>query len=435
MKNKIFSLLFTLAAVFALTGCDDWEPAQQKFAANTGGVNLGDLNVNVKEATSRAGIDTSGYLVTIYNTDGTVASYDGKECSWTYSQMPEVMTLAVGSYTVDVRSHAVKKAEWDKPYYKGSAKFEVENNKITDIGTVTCTFASARVEVKFTEDLRNAMGADCKVDVVANDEGLLSWTANDEGRRGYFEVIDGSMTLAATFSGTISGQSVVVKKVFTDVNEGKCYVITFSLKKGSDIPDETGGVTPGGITVDGEIFEEEQGTDVPGDDPGDIGGSGRPDDEDWPDEPTPPGPGPDEPGDEPFTVTCETMPDFDKYYPINLPSYELHIVSEKPLAHLNVEIISDYLTNEFLTGVGLSSSFDLAEPGDLETALAGFSFPVKDGVVGQTDVNFNLTPFIPLLELGLSNDPPVTRHSFKLTIIDNENNQKTIELKFDATLK
>ena len=428
MKNKIFSLLFTLAAVFALTGCDDWEPAQQKFAANTGGVNLGDLNVNVKEATSRAGIDTSGYLVTIYNTDGTVASYDGKECSWTYSQMPEVMTLAVGSYTVDVRSHAVKKAEWDKPYYKGSAKFEVENNKITDIGTVTCTFASARVEVKFTEDLRNAMGADCKVDVVANDEGLLSWTANDEGRRGYFEVIDGSMPLAATFSGTISGQSVVVKKVFTDVNEGKCYVITFSLKKGSDIPDETGGVTPGGITVDGEIFEEEQGTDVPGDDPGDIGGSGRPDDEDWPDEPTPPGPGPDEPGEEDvigFTSETLVLGENGENDPSVTPAIVV-ITSKEGIANLNVKIETD--NESFAASVGelMPMEFDLAYPGETGESLASIGLPVGDDVIGKTSVDFNITDLAPLLS-GFSG-----HHSFSITVTDSKGNKKSTILKYLA---
>ena len=442
MKNKIFSLLFTLVAVFALTGCDDWEPGQQKFAANTGGVNLGGLTVTVNDKTtpsSRAGVDTSNYLVSTADKAGNTVTYNGTECSWTFKDMPEVMTLPVvegdNPYKVIVRSHAVQKAEWSHPYFEGEKEFSVNNGEITSIGTVTCKFAAIKVDVKFDDKIL-ATVTDPKARVVANDEGELTWTAT-ETRSGYYEAIDGSQTLVAEFTGTFNGQPVTRIKEFTDVEKGKYYIINFTLKTGPGIPDETGTIDPnGGITIDSTIEESDENGNVDApttpENPND-----RPDKEEWPEEPTPPGPdepGPDEPGqDEPIEITCATMPDFSKYYPITLPSYELVIGSKNPLSHLYVEIISDYLTEDFLQSVELSSKFDLAEPGDLDSALKdSFGFPTKEGVIGQTEVKFNLTPFIPLLELGKGEG--VTKHTFKLRVVDNENNEKTVELKFDAEL-
>lgn len=446
MKRNIYSLLAALMAVVCLTACDDWTPAQQKFAANTGGVNLGAMAVTVTESrASRAGdnVDTSGFLVTITDREtGATAVYNGQECSWVFSKMPEVMTLPVGSYTVNVASHTPAKAEWSRPYFEGSKEFEITDGEITPIGTVTCRFAAIKVDVKFAADLAEAMSADSQVKVDANDEGSLTWTAS-ETRTGYFEAIEGSSTIVATFTGTVKGQKVTRIKEFTDVEKGKYYIITFSLKTGPGVPDETGFVDPeGGITVDSSIEEsdEDGNIDTP-EDPMDP--NGRPDDEEWPEEPTPPGPDqPDQPGGDAITITSATMPDFSQVYPITLSSYELKITSEKPLAHLYVDIESDYLTDEFLGGIYLASSFDLAEPKDSDgkdnSALLsdpeGFNFPVGDRVVGQTEVNFNLTPFIPLLKLGTQADPPVYTHSFKIRAVDNEGNEKTAELKFDVRL-
>ncbi|MCM1164285.1 MAG: DUF4493 domain-containing protein [Muribaculaceae bacterium] len=444
MKNKIFSLLTVLMAMMVFTGCDDWTPGSQQFAANTGGVNLGGMAVNVNQNSvpgSRAGVDTSGYLVSVTDkSTGEVVVYDGKACSWKYSEMPEVMTLPVGDYTVNVLSHTPQKAAWSNPVFEGSKDFTIKNNEITAIGTVTCVFASIKVDVKFAEDLAANMSADSKVTVVANDEGSLTWSST-ETRSGYFEALGGSTTLVATFSGTVKGQTITRTQAFTDVEKGKYYIITFSLKNGPAMPDETGFVDPnGGISVSGQIEEcDENGNIVTPEDPQNPGG--RPDDEEWPDNPdNPVDPTPDDPADdEEIAVVCPSMPDFSVWYPITLGDYSLTIQTKKPMTNLKVDIISDYLTDDFLRSVGLCASFDLAEPESDELAEKlsnpdGFNFPVGSDVVGHTSVSFNLTPFIPLLQLGTTNNPPVYKHIFKLTVIEEDGTTKVVELKFDATL-
>ncbi|MCI9286125.1 MAG: DUF4493 domain-containing protein [Muribaculaceae bacterium] len=438
MKNKIYSLLAALICLVAFTGCDDWNPADGRFPANTGGVSLSSMavsvNQNASSVTSRAGVDTSGYLVTITGTDGSTVVYDGKECSWTFGEMPEVITLPVADgYTVNVRSHEPEMAAWEAPYFEGSKTFDVKNGEITAIGTVKCLFAGVKVLVKYADDLAAAMSTDSKVDVKAGTDGLLTWSAT-ETRHGHFKAVEGSNTLVATFTGKVKGQDVTKIKEFTDLEKGKYYIITFSMKSGnSNVPDEFGNINPGGITVDTSVEEKDENGNVDiNQDPANP--DKRPDDEDWPDDPTPPGPGPDEPepGTDVIDVKCPTMPDFDKVYPSTLESYTLNITSENPLTHLHVQIVSDYLTAEFLEGVGLTDKFDLAEPGDLDPALKGFGFPTGNEVIGAKELTFELTSLIPLLDLGKNEG--VYEHQFKLTIEDNAGNSKTVELKIDTRL-
>lgn len=439
MKSKIFSLLVCLVAVMLLPGCDDWEPGQNRFAANTGGVNLGDMAVDVRTATdaaSRAGTDTSGYLVTVTDEAGATVTYADKECAWKYSEMPEVMTLPVGKYIVKVTSHKVEKAAWDAPLYEGSKEFEIKDGEITAIGTVVCRFASIKVTVKFADDLASAMSADSKAEVVAGDGGSLTWTA-DETRTGYFEAVEGSNTLVATFTGTVKGQNITRTKPFTDVAKGKYYVITFSLKTGPSVPDETGYIDPtGGITVDSEISEsDEDGNADSPEEPQDP--SDRPDNEEWPDNPDNPD-DPVDPGTE-GNVTLSPIldedgnsgidPDFNKVNDaIDGRKYAINIKTTAPMTHLKVKIESDYLTDEFLQGVGLAAEFDLAYPGEFEEALAGFGFPVGNGIIGMSDIDFDLTPFIPLL--NLSEEPMV--HTFILTVEAENGIKESYSLKFQS---
>lgn len=451
MKTKIYQLLVAIMSVAALSGCDDWTPDQgNTYPDNTGGVSRATMDVVVNEAPSaivgRAGVDTSDFLVTVTKSGSDeIASYNGEACSWTYSSMPQVFTLPVGDYTVTVRSHEPENAAWSAPYYAGSADFSVENNKVTAIGTVTCDFASVKVEVQFADDLASAMDETSHVDVVAGTAGTsLTWTA-EETRYGYFYVTDNNPTLIATFTGNVKGQAVTAIKEITDVKAGAYYIISFSLKSGDGtLPPEYGDISGAGsgITIDYEIIESENsGTIKPGDDP--IDPNENPDKEEWPDTPVnPDDPDPDDPDDpaSPITIEYEGI-DPDIINSITGDTYKLTFISQEPITNIEVEIISPYLTTEFLNSVGLTSKFDLAYPEnsqtdpddpnseimDLTDGLAGLEFPIGNAVIGQTEIPFDLSPFIPLLALD-PNSGDI--HIFRITIKDDKGNVKDQDLKF-----
>ena len=148
-------------------------------------------------------------------------------------------------------------------------------------------------------------------------------------------------------------------------------------------------------------------------------------------DPNPPTP----PGDEDaITLTSETLDvdgvnEAEKFGP-GIKDAIVNIHSDAGVRNLNVEIISDFLTEEFLSGVGLTTRFDLANADDtkemdngetLATNLRGLGFPVNSDVTGKNDLVFDITGFMPLiLQAG--------DHKFVITVTDAKGAQKGITL-------
>ena len=420
MKYKIYSTI--AIATLMMSSChDNWTPAAEEDGM--GQLRMEAIDVtNAENVIKRAGLDVSNFIVTVNDAEGQ------KVQQWKFAEMPEIMTLPVGeNYSIDVISHVQQKAAWDAPYFKGSSeKFNIVKNQLTNVGTVTCKLSNIKVSIRFSEELKALMAEDCKVTVIANDEGTLEFGPN-ETRSGYFEAVEGSSTLIATFTGTVGGGYEEIRKIYTDVEAGQHRIITYSVKAGDPtIPDENGQINVGnGITIDMTTIDESIDGNVAVDE--DVIEGDRPGQED-PIDPDPE-PGPDEPGEEYFTFDTaisltETNP------AIEGNDYSIVIKSVNPLNNLKVKIESGYLTEEFLGSVGLVPEFDLADlTPELEAQLGdgGFGFPTGNEVRGQTEVTFDLTPFIPLLNLSPT---PNDIHKFHLTVIDDQGNEKTITLTF-----
>ncbi len=417
------------AAMLTVVSCSEhWTPP----TGSDGSLALGSMIVDVKENAnvivspgSRAAADVNNFQVTIYDKTGAEAG------SWTYGQMPEIVTLAAGDgYVVKVKSHDVEKAAWEMPYYYGESKsFSIEKNKITEVGTVTAEFKSIKVTVEFTDELKAIVSDDVKVVIEANDEGLITFTKKEveDGSAAYFEAVDGSTTMVAHFAGSIRGNAVDSKAPFTDIAAGQHRIVRYGVKIGPDVPEPDGSITPGGITIDTEIVE----VDVDGNttvlDP-DIDPSDRPGHEDpenpdkpGPDEPTPPGP-----GGEAATFTSETL---DTEGGINyskdwVGDAIVTIDCPEGFAKLEVVIDSDGLTPEVLEGVGLAKKFDLADPRELSEGLEGLGFPIGDAVLGKTTIDFNITEFVPLLNIYPG------KSDFIITVTDSKGATSTLTLKF-----
>lgn len=415
MKTKILSIMLALAAIVGLGSCDNGLDPQPEAH---GQLKLSTLGVEVDDAESvisRAAVNTDNFTVVITNAAGEVR---GK---YSYSEMPEIVTLPVGDYSVAVESHQIQKAEWDKPYYCGSKEFKISDGNITEIGTVTCRFASLKVSVSYTDELRAAMGGDCLVTVVANDEGLLEYTP-DEKRTGCFAVIEGSNTLVARFNGSVNGQPAQVLKTFNTVSAGQHYKLTFGIKGGSTtLPDETGQISlGGGVTIDLSVIDEN------------VNGSVGDGEEDIITDPTRPGTDPIKPGENPENpptppVTEQTITiksddvkfneDADYAGPnsCNLSQCIVNITSEVGLTNLKVKIETTNSSFEEEIGAMLPFDFDLAEPGADADKFTALSFPIGNDVKGQNTVTFNISQFVPLLV----NFPGT--HTFILTVIDGKN--------------
>lgn len=422
MKIKISNIALAAAMLTVASCSEHWTPP----TGSDGSLALGSMIVDVKEnanvivsSGSRAAADVNSFQVTIYDKTGAEAG------SWTYGQMPEIVPLAAGDgYVVKVKSHDVEKAAWEQPYYYGESKtFTIEKNKITEVGTVTAEFKSIKVTVEFSDALKAIVDDDVKVVIEANDEGLITFTKKEveDGSAAYFEAVDGSTTMVAHFIGSISGNAIDNKVPFTDVTAGQHRIVRYGIQIGPDVPEPDGSITPGGISLDTEIVEVDIDGNTTVKDPN-IDPSGRPGYEDPdPDDPTPP-----TPGGEAATFRSETL---DTEGGINyskdwVGDAIVTIDCPEGFAKLEVVIDSEGLTPDVLEGVGLAKEFDLANPGSLAEGLEGLGFPIGDAVLGKTTVDFNITDFVPLLNIYPG------KSDFIITVTDSKGATSTLTLKF-----
>lgn len=408
---------------------EDWTPP----VAEEGSVNLNSLSVDMSDAekvststVSRASVDLAPFIVTVSNGADYTRTY-------TYGDMPEVLTLPVGSYTISVKSHEVQKAEWERPLYLGTKEFTVTKGKITDIGVVTASFASLKVTVQFTDDLKPLLGDDVKVTVIANDQGSLVYTPS-ETRAGFFEVVEGSNTMIARFEGTIDGVYTTQDTPFSDVEAGQHRIVRYSAKSNPDIPEQSGGISGSGITLDTSVINQDINSDVIVSEDN-IDSSDRPGQEE-PDQPGPgpDEPGPDEPGEKPVTFEPFNSPNLDldaeNVATADFGNAIVRISASKGIKSLVVNIhTSNEVLPGLLAGMGLGEPFDLAdinEDSPTGDSVKTLNLPFNSQVAGQTEVDFNISDFVPLL-VDLAGN-----HEFTITVTDNDNKAETMTLRFKS---
>lgn len=431
MKTDIISLAVVAAAAFAgLTSCSDtWTndlAEEEKGTLNTASI-LASVNTyeaekedaqGAKAPESRAVTDLSPFIVEVVKSDGS------KVASWTYATMPPAPTFAVGTYTVRVKSHNPQPVEWEKPYYAGEQQFQIKANDVTDVDPIVCTLANVRVSIEVTEALKKASAGDVKI-TFTGEPGVDLEFAPDETRSGYFAYTEGLSTMKVHFEGTVSGAREDFTHVLKDIQPGQHRLVKFALRINPNPPaDETGNIEipeGEGVMVDcGVTTYEVDGTVSSKEDV--IDDSGRPGQEEGGDDPKP-----DDPDDKAITFSSSTLDleganmaeEFGEEEGLKPAVVDIH--SENGVKSLKVKIISDFLTEDMLSGIGLTSQFDLADPGEYAEGLAGLGFPSADEVNGAHDLQFNITKFIPLIfEEG--------DHNFEITVTDSKGLVKTMVL-------
>lgn len=439
MKFKSISILAWAAAAAAFTGCsDNWVPEVE--GAGEGRLNTQSILAEVntvedekndedvtKKATSRSSIDLSPFLVDVVRT-----SDNANVASWTYATMPQLPTFAVGSYEVRVRSRVLKDAEWSAPYYLGSQTFDIRNGEVTDVGPIVCKLANVRVTIDYGPKLLAATGGEGFTITVTSTPGVYLQYTGKETRSGYF-AYNGQTTMVARFQGRVNGVNEDFSHVLENIAPGQHRKLTFRLNYNPNVPDDEVGTIEGQgivvscstktVSVDGSVIQEED-IQESGDRPGQEG-----------DEPGGEDPKPGEEGN--ITFTSETLANDDNGNvlddtPNNAADFgegkkeaKIHIHSDAPIASLNVKIVSNFLTEDMLSGVGLTSEFDLANPvkngTDYTEGLKGLGFKVGDEVKGETDLDFDITTFMPLI--AMAGD-----HKFIITVKDENGVSKTLSL-------
>lgn len=415
--KKIFLICFTLLAGVLLFSACHSEAMDENVSHAKGNLNLSslktdvDLDIETVYVGSRADetVDVSNFLVAIYD------SKSQKVEQWKYSEMPEIVPLTVGTYSIEVLSAEAPSNGFDAPFYKGTATCEIKENELVDVPAITCKLANMLFSVVYDEEFQDKMGNDVVTTISVGENSLdIPYT---ETRKAYLIAPEGeTAALNVTLKGTIDGETIDYSKRIDQVRVGVHNIIKYEFDPVSDgsMGDGTLNVA---INVDSSMNESDE---VVGTNPGEEPGID--------DFPTEGGEDPGEGGGEqnvpsiigsdfngnPFDIENDVL-DIK-----GASTLKVEINAENGIAHLYVEIQSETLD---VTEVGLMNSFDLAYPGDLEEGLNGLGFPTGANVIGQKHTTFDISTFTGLL-VGFEGN-----HNFVIRVVDQNDLEETKVLK------
>lgn len=418
--KKIFLICFTLiASTLLFCAChmesmEDIVNAKGNLSLSSMkvGVNL-DVDVVYLDSRAESEIDLSNYIVTIYD------KYSQRAGQWVYSEMPEIVSLAVGTYTVEVKSAAEPSNGFDIPYYKGTATCEVKENQVTEGLEISCKLANMLFTVEYDESFQDKISEDV-VTTITIGENSLQIPAS-ESRKAYLIAPDSeTASMEVNLKGTIDGEVIDYSEHFDNVKSGVHNIIKYQFIPVSD-GSVAGGAFSVSIAIDSSLTGSDESVSVnPGPEPGiddfPTGGGEEPGDGDG-EQNMPTIVGSNFNGN-PFDIENDVL------NITGAATLKVEINAPNGIAHLYVDIQSETLD---VTEVGLSNSFDLAYPGDLQEGLNGLGFPTGGEVIGKESTVFDISKFTVLL-LTFSGD-----HNFVIHVVDQQNLEVTKVLKLRLT--
>ncbi len=410
MRHNIYSILLAASAICALPSCD--KEAAFSMKPGEGQLNCDALSVdyiNRGRNTRAANVEIGDFNVNFVNT-----ATEEVARSFKYSEMPELVALPAGNYRAEAAYGDNPIAEWEDPYYTGNATFGIEVGKVTDdVDPIECTLSNIKVTVYVNDFGFGLLGDDVKVKVSAGAEGELVYDSSTNDRAGYFRFVDGSSTLAAQFIGTVDGEEVDQTVLYDDVAEGNSYTINFQINRPDNVNPGSITITDSGITLNATITIVNETHKVDPNEPDeDIikddmrpseGGTG--DDPNTGNDPSNEGPT--------ITPTSEGLELNQVLDVADGGEVKFNVSSETGITEFKINIDSTTLTADELESVGLSADLDLVNPGDFEESLNNLGFPTGEDVVGKTSIDFDISQFIPLLNMLGSGE-----HTFTLTVSD-----------------
>lgn len=426
--NKIYSTI-ALAAVLGLTACEK----ESSFLFNEGEGQLNCETLSVDYINSGREVRAGGVNVNDFDVNF-VKVENGVETtvkSYSYGEMPQVVSLPKGNYKAVASYGDNPIAAWESPYYLGNTSFVIKEGEITnDVDPVECQLSNIRISVNIDDLGLGLLGPDVKVVVTAGNEGMLTYTESTNHTPGYFRYINGSQTIVASFSGTVDGVYVDnVRRYYDNANAGNAYGVTFTVTKPDNVEPGNINITDGGIQIDATITVVDQNQVVkPGEQEEILEDDMRPEEEpqipENPENPDDPGTEPD-PGTDPEPVVkgpkiIATAPGLKLNQRYELVSSEatpvsFKVTSETGISEFKIIIESNKLTPDELKGVGLTDELDLINPGTYAEALTGLGFKNGDEVLGKKECSFDISNFVPLLmALGTG------EHKFIITVGDSE---------------
>lgn len=228
-QYKCFLGYYLLSLCLLLVACDD----DKNSLASTGYLYLGVEEDNSTLTKSVKPVTDESLRVYLLSSSGdTVKTYD----DYLEDVKGEKILLPVGNYQVLVSSSQTAGAAWEAPFYAGKTEepLEIKSGEITN-ATVTCKITNTKVTVSYSEKLKATFIDYC--DTVSTESGTLIY-ARDEYRAGYF-VSEGDLT-ARLYLKNKDGNEFTLQRVIRNIKPQYHYNLIYQLSNEGDGDEEAG---------------------------------------------------------------------------------------------------------------------------------------------------------------------------------------------------
>lgn len=408
MKKFLFAIS---TALISFAGCNKVIDIKE----GTGNVSFSISNDNAGYVTKAElpAVDVNTFKISLASTDGTFSQ------EWeSYSEMPSVLELVSGNYTVTATSPDPQPVG-DKPIYSGTKNFAVMVGKVSNVDLV-CSITNMMVSINPSADFLAEL-TEFEITVKSND-GSIIWTKEDveAGKPGFFAVSPLEVWVKGTrHNGQTAPQQYLS---ITDVAAKDHHILNLDAK--------VTGEADFSITVDNTVNDRNENIDVPGFEEIPVPGGGDGGNTD---------PDPEEPQDAP-TLTWEANPTF---APTPLAeTMDVNIIVNAPKKVKTFQVKVESPTAAFLSTVGALVSaennhstetepyvmLDLTGDATAIGNLGGLIPAVAEGLAGMTEVQFSLSTLVPMI--NRFSPESGTEHIFSMIVTDEAGQNLTQSLSF-----
>lgn len=392
--KKIFYMVMAVAAT-VLAGCKE-----NIVEVSKSGLQLtitADDSFVDKVVKSESAVDFSNFVVSIEKKDGKYSN------EWTCAELPTLIELAPGEFTVTVASPASEPVAWNQPVYGAVKDFTIVEGVVTPVDIV-CTLQNMKNSVYCSQHLVDELTT-FQV-TVTNPDGHLVWSADEVGiytqaedgtktivrepaKQGYFTVKD----LDVTVNGyrAVDNSTATISYQIKDVAPRDHHILYVDAY--------VTGQSAIALSIDSSVIDRNVDMVIPGIDPDDENvdddietGWGQEEDQ-QPDENQPVEP--EQPVSTAPTLEWPANPDFAKMDIEQGMSVELMVYAPEKIKGFIV-----YVSDNFLGAIQMlvpgAEYLDLIYD-EVAKEQLGTMLPVGDQLLGQTEVAFSLSKLVPMI--------------------------------------
>lgn len=417
--KKIFLVILAAAAVYS---CNN--QLEQPGEEGMGTLSLKMNRDGEYQTKASSNSNVNDFVIDIVrSSDGYTKHFDR------FGDMPQILELGSGSYSISASSPVVADAGWDLPIYGASANFDIKVGELTPIN-MTATLQNMKVTLALSDNFRNELSNYTVAITNAPSweeatEGVntLIWAdkaAVDEGRPGYFSV--GALMVKVDGYRNIDGSETHASLIITNVAARDHHIISLDAKV-------TGSVSGITITIDDSVTEKNSDVNVEGWDEVPVDGGDDGGDDTGDDDPPAPSTAP--------TMTWESNPDFAPA-PITDPmDVEIVIEAQEKISQFIVTVDSYILGETIAALAGMDYTYSPDTPFEMDLinnealiGALGAMIPTGDALLNQTHVDFSLSQLVPLILVYSPTSG--SNHVFTLKVTDSKDQKLEKPVTFYA---